>query len=176
MGKFIDYGSLPVFPWTLVPGDYYKVVVNYKPRDIGIDDSRLSVTSNDPMRVSYEIQQLGEGVVEEWFIDSWEQEETPVLDILWVIDNSGSMHPFQTMLSNQINGFMNAFIAVGADYNMAFITTDRDYAQGQIINSATTDPIAEASAIISAIGITGHGMKKELKCQLMHYLVHQNWD
>jgi hypothetical protein len=58
---------------------------------------------------------------------------------------------------------MNAFIAVGADYNMAFITTDRDYAQGQIINNATTDPIAEASAIISAIGITGHGMEKGIE-------------
>jgi hypothetical protein len=160
---FIDYGSLPVFPWTLVPGEYYKVAVNYKPRDIGADDSRLSITSNDPMRSSYEIQQFGEGIIEEWFIDSWEQEEVPVLDILWVIDNSGSMHPFQTMLSNQINGFMNAFIAVGADYNMAFITTDRDYAQGQIINNATTDPIAEASAIISAIGITGHGMEKGIE-------------
>jgi hypothetical protein len=71
---FIDYGSLPVFPWTLVPGEYYKVAVNYKPRDIGADDSRLSITSNDPMRSSYEIQQFGEGIIEEWFIDSWEQE------------------------------------------------------------------------------------------------------
>jgi hypothetical protein len=160
---FIDYGNLPMFPWTLVPGEIYEVDVNYKPRDIGADDSRLTLTSNDPTSASYEIQQYGEGVIEEWFIDSWEQEETPVLDIIWVIDNSGSMHPFQTMLSSQINNFMNAFIAASADYNMAFITTDRDYAQGQIIDSMTIDPAAEASAIISGIGISGSGMEKGIQ-------------
>ena len=69
---FIDYGSLPVFPWNLIPGELYKVDVNYKPRDIGSDDSRLSVVSNDPMRSNFEAQQYGDGVIEEWFIDSWE--------------------------------------------------------------------------------------------------------
>jgi hypothetical protein len=160
---YIDYGSLPVFPWNLIPGEFYKVDVNYKPRDIGSDDSRLTITSNDPIRASYEVQQYGEGVIEEWFIDSWEQEETPILDILWVIDNSGSMHPFQTMLSNQISSFMNAFISVGADYHMAFITTDRDYAQGQIIDNTTIDPVGEAASIISSIGIGGHGMEKGIQ-------------
>ena len=66
---YVDYGSLPVFPWHLVPGDIYKVDVNYKPRDIGDDDSRLTISSNDPIRASYEVQQYGEGVIEEWFID-----------------------------------------------------------------------------------------------------------
>ena len=108
---------MPVFPWSLIPGEFYKVDVNYKPRDIGSDDSRLTIASNDPMRASYEVQQYGEGVIEEWFIDSWEQEEIPVLDILWVIDNSGSMSSHQSNLSTNISYFMNNFIQLGVDYN-----------------------------------------------------------
>ena len=160
---YIDYGNLPVFPWTLIPGEFYTTTINYKPRDIGQDDSRLEIKTNDPEKPTYEIRQYGEGVIEEWLIDSWEQEEQAILDILWVIDNSGSMNPYQTMLSNQINGFMNAFISAGADYHMAFITTDRNYAQGQIIDNSTLDPVGEASAIISNIGISGSGIEKGIQ-------------
>jgi len=154
---FIDYGGLPVLPWTLIPGDFYQADIKYKPRDIGEDDSRLSIKSNDPIRSNYEIQQFGEGVIETWFIDSWEQDEIPILDILWVIDNSGSMYPYQTELSNQISGFMNAFISVGADYHMAFITTDRSHLQGQLIDNSTPNPEFVASSIISNIGTNGSG-------------------
>ena len=147
---YIDYGSLPVFPWNLIPGEFYKVDVNYKPRDIGSDDSRLTITSNDPIRASYEVQQYGEGVIEEWFIDSWEQEEIPVLDILWVIDNSGSMSSHQSNLSTNISYFMNNFIQLGVDYNMAVITTDR-YNFTQII----TNQDANAVSLLAQSVVTG---------------------
>lgn len=160
---FVDYGNLPVFPWTLVPGEFYQAKVNYKPRDLGVDDSRLTITSNDPLTATFEIKQQGEGVIEEWLIDSWEQEEVPVLDILWVIDNSGSMSMYQNELANQINGFMNTFISINADYHMAFITTDRDTAQGQIIDSTTPNPVSVAAGIINAIGTYGSGNEKGIE-------------
>ena len=147
---YIDYGSLPVFPWNLIPGEFYKVDVNYKPRDIGSDDSRLTITSNDPMRASYEVQQKGEGVIEQWYIDSWEQEEISVLDILWVIDNSGSMSSHQSNLSTNISYFMNNFIQLGVDYNMAVITTD-DPSFSQII----TDQDTNAVSLLAQSVVTG---------------------
>jgi len=160
---FVDYGNLPVFPWTLIPGEFYQVDIKYKPRDLGQDDSRLQITSNDPLKSSYEVKQYGEGIVEQWFIDSWEQEEIPILDILWVIDNSGSMSMYQNELANQINGFMNAFISANADYHMAFITTDRDYVQGQIIDNTTPNPVGVASGIITGIGTFGSGNEKGIE-------------
>ena len=147
---FIDYGNLPVLPWTLVPGDFYQTYVKYKPRDIGADDSRLEIKSNDPIRSSFEVKQYGEGIVEEWFIDSWEQEEIPVLDILWVIDNSGSMSSHQSNLSTNISYFMNNFIQLGVDYNMSVITTDR-YSFTQII----TNQDANAVTLLAQSVVTG---------------------
>lgn len=46
------------------------------------------------------------------------------LDILWVIDNSGSMQPFQDELSNGVNSFINDFVTYGYDFHLATTTTE----------------------------------------------------
>lgn len=46
------------------------------------------------------------------------------VDILWVIDNSGTMGPKQTNLRNSINSFMTEFATKGMDYRIAVVTTD----------------------------------------------------
>ncbi|MGE3975020.1 MAG: hypothetical protein AB7F59_10900 [Bdellovibrionales bacterium] len=46
------------------------------------------------------------------------------MDILWVIDNSGSMQPAQTNLANNFNSFIQSFSAKGYDYRMGVTTTD----------------------------------------------------
>lgn len=158
---YIDYGNLPVLPWTLIPGEFYKAIVKYKPRDIGQDDSRLEVKTNDPMRASYEIRQAGEGVIEEWFIDSWEQEEIPILDILWVIDNSGSMSSHQSNLSTNVSYFMNNFIQLGVDFNMAVITTDR-YTISQIITDQDANAVSLLAQSVVA-GTYGSGIERGIQ-------------
>jgi hypothetical protein len=46
------------------------------------------------------------------------------VDILWVIDNSGSMAPKQTTLANGFADFIQIFDTKGFDYRMAVVTTD----------------------------------------------------
>ncbi|HRK02084.1 MAG TPA: hypothetical protein PLH57_05415 [Oligoflexia bacterium] len=46
------------------------------------------------------------------------------VDILWIIDNSGTMGPKQTSLRNSINSFMNSFVSKNFDYRIAITTTD----------------------------------------------------
>lgn len=46
------------------------------------------------------------------------------VDILWVIDNSGTMGPKQTNLKNSISAFMNSFVNENFDYHIAVVTTD----------------------------------------------------
>jgi hypothetical protein len=73
------------------------------------------------------------------------------------------MSMYQNELANQINGFMNAFISANADYHMAFITTDRDYAQGQLIDNTTPNPVNVAAGIITGIGTFGSGNEKGIE-------------
>ena len=121
----MEMGSLPPPPWTILPGQELDFLVSYIPSDIGGDASDIEISSNDPVNPLVITEQIGDGDVEQWYTQTWQQEEIPVLDVLWVIDNSGSMNQFQTSLSNNISSFMTAFAQTGADYHMAVITTDR---------------------------------------------------
>lgn len=46
------------------------------------------------------------------------------LDILWVVDNSGSMGPLQTNLVSNFNSFISNFQTQGYDFRMAVTTSD----------------------------------------------------
>ena len=157
----MEYGSLPDPPWILIPGQEIDFLVSYVPTDIGHDESLITVAGNDPATPEKIIVQYGDGDVEQWFQHQWEQNEVPVLDVLWVIDNSGSMYPFQTNLSTNIGSFMPAFVSSGADYRMAVITTDRS-TFSTIIDP--TNPNAElllSSLVVT--GITGSGTEKGIE-------------
>lgn len=49
-------------------------------------------------------------------------------DILWVVDNSGSMSGEQTALSNSFSDFINGFVTLGLDFHLGVVTTDMDTA------------------------------------------------
>lgn len=46
------------------------------------------------------------------------------IDILWMIDTSGSMAPYQQNLADNFSTFINDFVTKGYDYNMAVAGTD----------------------------------------------------
>ena len=46
------------------------------------------------------------------------------LDILWVVDNSGSMESSQTNLTNSFSSFINRFQTLNYDFHMAITSTD----------------------------------------------------
>lgn len=157
----MEMGSLPPPPWTIAPGNELDFLVSYIPSDIGLDESQIEITGNDPFLPSAIARQYGEGDVEKWFSQTWQQEEIPVLDVLWVIDNSGSMNQFQTNLSTNISSFMSAFVATGADYNMAVITTDR-WTFTTILTPLTHNAEQELSNLVMT-GIMGSGMEKGIE-------------
>ena len=66
----------------------------------------------------------GAAVISNEVIQSWIQEEKIIVDIIWVIDNSGSMFPYQSMLADNMEAFMNIFLSYAPDFKMMFITTD----------------------------------------------------
>lgn len=59
--------------------------------------------------------------------DDYKQEAVFVpkkIDVLWVIDNSGSMATSQTNLANSFQSFINKFQAQGYDFHMGITTSD----------------------------------------------------
>ena len=154
----MEFGSLPEPPWVLVPGQEIDFLVSYIPTDIGTDESQITVLGNDPLTPEAVVNQYGDGDVEQWYTHQWEQEEISMLDVLWVIDNSGSMQSHQTNLATNISYFMNDFILTGTDFHMAVISTD-NYRFTQIISNADQNAVTLLAQSVT-IGTYGSGNEK----------------
>jgi hypothetical protein len=57
-------------------------------------------------------------------VDTYAQQAASKIDVLWVIDNSGSMAPRQEILARNLQSFMDVFSKSGIDYRIAVTTTD----------------------------------------------------
>ncbi len=152
-------GPLPI---VIAPGDTIDINIDYTPIDTQDDASYLEIISNDPATPVASADQEGLGDVEAWITDSHTQDGTVDVDILFVIDNSGSMGSNQTNIKNNFDTFMGAFTAAGVSYQIALITTDSADFVGDIITNATVDPITEFNDQIDSIGTRGSAHEKGL--------------
>jgi hypothetical protein len=153
------YGEIPI---TIPPGDNIEISVGYKPDDILDDDGYIEITSNDPATPIVWADQDGLGDYESWQTDSFTQDGSIDVDILFVIDNSGSMGSNQTNIKNNFDSFMTTFGAAGVSYHIALITTDSSDFIGPIITSLTVDPLTEFNDQIDLIGTRGSAQEKGL--------------
>ena len=163
----MEFGSLPPPPWILDPNQEVDFLVSYIPSDVGLDESAITITGDDPNTPEVEVSQAGGGVFEQVITQEHIQEEVPILDIVFVIDNSGSMSLFQGELSNQMTSFMNVFLSSGADFHLGFITTDAGFLQcsGLVcwIDNASSNPVDWAQGVITQIGISGSAFEKGIE-------------
>ncbi len=163
----MEFGSLPPPPWILAPNQEVDFLVSYIPSDVGIDESAIIVKGNDPLEPEVEVTQGGDGVFEQVVVQEHIQEEIAILDIIFVIDNSGSMGIFQTALRNQMTSFMNVFVSTGADFHLGFITTDMGYLQcsGMVcwIDQLFPTPVDWAQGVISQISTYGSATEKGIE-------------
>lgn len=68
-------------------------------------------------------------------IDTYTQQAASNIDVLWVIDNSGSMAPRQENLARNFQAFIGEFSKNSIDYRIAVTTTDIFREAGQLVGS-----------------------------------------
>lgn len=159
------------FPWTIAPGDNIAISISYMPEDVQADNGSLTVYSNDLIRPEAVAEQIGQGSYGDFVTDSFEQDEASDVDILFVIDNSGSMLQNQTNFRNNFDSFINAFYNAGISYQIGFITTDdKALVLNSIITNLSSDPIFEVNNIIDQISNSGSAYEKGI---LYSYLATQ---
>ena len=151
-------------PWIITPsyGDYIHLRVEYIPSDILDDGAWVEITSNDPVSPVTFSEHEAMGDYESWITDSFTQDGEIAVDILFVVDNSGSMSANQTNLKNNFGDFMSVFVSAGVDYHIALITTDSSTFVGDVITSATPDPTIEFENQVDSIGTRGSAYEKGL--------------
>lgn len=90
----------------------------------------------------------GEEIPGTAFSEKFYQTETNTkkLDILWVIDDSGSMADEQAALGTNFNAFINDFITSDVDFQMAITTTDATYNKRGAVVSGSFEKLTSAKA------------------------------
>ena len=146
-------------PWDLAVDEEKTFTITYTPTDDLGDSAFLEITSNDATSPTRALTD-GLGGYYGWITDEFEQETLKDIDILFVIDNSGSMGRVQTSLADNFDTFINIFAASGVDYHIAFITTDSPLFVGEIVTPLFSDPVGEANSQISSIGTYGSSTEK----------------
>jgi hypothetical protein len=71
-------------------------------------------------------------------------------DILFVIDNSNSMTPFQTELAENGETFMDALSELNSDWQVGVVTTDNPSIRGVVITPELLDPVSAFSYAVQA--------------------------
>jgi len=151
----MEMGSLPELPWTLLPGEELDLLVSYIPTNVGMDESQISIEGSDPRTPEIITTQVGIGDVEHWYSEQWLQDPVNVLDILWVVDDSGSMNPFQQNLASNVSVFLNIFFNSGVDFHMGVITTT--WHNFTTFVDSSTPNATQIMAAELLTGVTGSG-------------------
>lgn len=102
--------------------------------------------------------------------------ETKKLDIMWIIDNSGSMSDEQSDLGTNFSAFIDDFITKDVDFKMAITTTDTSSStkKGQMVYGSDTKLTSAKAAAnetqfkadfksLVKVGISGSGSEKGLE-------------
>ena len=98
--------------------------VKFCPTFEGMHNGRVEITNNDENASQMIVPLQGEGTLLTHQKDVFEQPCRPMVDILWVIDCSGSMNEEQGKLSDNIRDFINEAVTWDASLHIAVTSTD----------------------------------------------------
>ncbi len=92
-------------------------------------------------------------------------------EILWVIDNSISMGPYQNELMRNMDIFIRSFTqtATGADWRMGLISTDQSeppyigFMPSDRLDHTSPDPVGQFSSAIRRLGVNGSITEKAFR-------------
>ena len=93
-------------------------------------------------------------------VDTYTQQAASKIDVLWVVDNSGSMAERQENLARNFGSFINEFTKNSIDYRIAVTTTDIFKEAGRFVGTPkiltpTTPNVAAAFSNNIRVGING---------------------
>lgn len=103
----------------------------YEPGDLGADECSLVIVSDDNDNRELRVPLSGEGVADSRQTDIFEQGSGRTVDVLFVVDNSGSMGEEQESLRDNFAEFVRGADQFRNDYQLGITTTDMQAADQQ---------------------------------------------
>ncbi|MCB9758254.1 MAG: choice-of-anchor D domain-containing protein [Alphaproteobacteria bacterium] len=154
-------------PINLQPNESFTFDVTFTPTAWTRFEVDVVVVSNDPDEPEVAVGLMGDGGEDQTFEDTFVQEYFDEVDVLWVVDNSGSMSSAIAQVQNNFSHFIGQFLDLGLDYHIGVVTTDMDNPamQGQLQGPATyidaSNPDPEAAFLVAVDqGSNGSGSER----------------
>ncbi|WP_426746883.1 choice-of-anchor D domain-containing protein [Myxococcus faecalis] len=127
-GEEFSVESASAFPSSIAAGGRVKLTARYTPTDDGDDAAAVRFRLEDGSE--YTAGLLGRGVTKAEQTDRFFQESKAKVDVLFVVDNSGSMMEEQQSLGQNFAAFLSAASAAAVDYRIGVTTTGLDESPG----------------------------------------------
>jgi hypothetical protein len=137
-----NVSALPTLPINLPPGGTTQFDIGFHAAAIASYASAVELTATiGGQPLTYIVGLLGRGDIDATQVDNFEQLGKPKVDVLWVVDNSGSMFEEQTALTANFTSFIQFAEAQQIDYQIGVTSTDVDPtgAQGHLITCTAPD-------------------------------------
>ncbi len=121
--------SAPNTPFQLAGGGSFQVRLRYHPQDTNVHRGALYIVSdasNDDMLI---VPLFGRGTNISDQTDVFRQPTEVKSDVLFVVDNSGSMGEEQSALASNFGSFIQHAISLQVDYHIGVVTTEVNSAE-----------------------------------------------
>ncbi|MBN2497313.1 MAG: choice-of-anchor D domain-containing protein [Deltaproteobacteria bacterium] len=122
----LDHHGSSSLPFTLSSADSFTIQLRYVPEKIAPPPNSgvLVIQSTAAIDTVLEVPMVGEGTDQTSQTDVFNQLDEPKVDVLWVIDNSGSMIPQQQALAANFSTFINWAITLDTDFHIGVVSTE----------------------------------------------------
>ncbi|MBU8898292.1 choice-of-anchor D domain-containing protein [Corallococcus sp. M34] len=128
VGSEFEVKGVPALPLEIAAGGKLRMTGVYEPVDDGADAAALRFTLPDGQ--VYTAGLVGRGVTKADQTDVFFQESEAKVDVLFVVDNSGSMMEEQQSLGQNFAAFLSAASKANVDFRIGVTTTGLDPSPG----------------------------------------------
>ncbi|MCB9781022.1 MAG: choice-of-anchor D domain-containing protein [Alphaproteobacteria bacterium] len=140
-------------PLTLAPGETAQLLIDFTPDDVGEFRDKLVVDSNEP-RGSRNAVIVGDGAYAGEYVDRWELPVDPPSDIMFLVDQSGSMDDDQRRLGENFTTFISELSAYTDDWQVVVVNDDDGCYNSGILTRRTSGYQTQFSNSVSRGGGT----------------------
>lgn len=161
--------QLPTPPFAVAPGTSQTIAARYAPVDAGRDTGMLVIDwslSDCPLVITF----AGEGLAGPMQSETFQQRAAPTIDVLTVIDSSGSMVDEEATLRSNMPLVLSSLQQQSVDFHLAVTTMDLGPggARGRLLGTApfltpSTPNGAATWAANTAVGTLGSGLDEGLE-------------
>lgn len=150
----LDLGG-EALPLQVAANTEREIMLRYTPLDETPDSATLILESDDPDKPQVKGSYAGQGRLGGLIRDEFNVADNGKVDILFVVDNSGSMEDNQTTLASNFDNFYFIIDDLALNWQIGVVTTDNAVLQG--IENIITPDTADVRATFKENAMVGTG-------------------